>query len=1003
LSALLSPGGVLVCSSRGASGSGRAPISVFPAFPVMDDKIASPVPAPFTVGAWRVRPLEGVLECDGERRHLRPKSMDVLVLLAARPASTVLREEFLRQVWDGQFVDEASLARCVAEIRAALGDDAREPRYVETVPRRGYRLIAPVGNDGVAATPVPAAGSPEASSTAPEARPRQFRAVALVALAAIGVSAGWWHFARGRDAGRAAAAADSRPAVAILAVRNLSENGAGDWLQPALEQMLATELAASDLGRAMPSDVARLATYELSIAPDEIARPETLRRLGSALGAAYLVTGSYLGGAEANREALRIDLLLHDGANGEVIEGIVETGSIDDLSALVLSAGRRLRGRLGFGDGPANRAAGGREGIPAPPEAARLYFQAVVELRRGDAESARGLLERAIEIDPGSPFAHLTLAEAWAALGYDARAAASAARALALSAPLPAEGRLWTEARAYSLTPDWPAAVERLEALWLLTPDNLEYGLALADAQTHRGDFAAALAIVEDLQRRASFQGIAGRIALVEARAAAGRGDNALAADAARRARSAAERVDAPLVQGRAFELEAGALYDLGEVDGAGLALTRAFEIFDLAGQRREAASARVTLAGWRAEQGKYDEASRLAEAAIAVFQATGDRRSEALALRRVAGQRWRNGSPEKGKAALLRSIELSREIGDRAGEATSLGELAISYASFGGGSVSEPRELFEEALAIYRELDKRDGIASALNNLGKVALYQGDMRLAIERLEEAETLYGELRMPEGRGTAQFNLGYAYLEAAEVARAEAALRGAARIFDEVDNGRMVAASLDGVSRALLARGEVEEARRLLARAGELRAEMGDPGRIIQGDLGEAHLLLAEGDPRRALEVSRRAHDEVKRLPGAGSPGLRNSAEDTIAAIQLELGRPDLARAALPWADVLDSERELSINACNRWLLAARALGGLGDAAEARRLLDGVRDFAAPRGLDRLRLESELVRAELELADPGSGPELAELEAELRERGLVLLADRARAARPPSAP
>ncbi|MCB1034061.1 MAG: winged helix-turn-helix domain-containing protein [Acidobacteria bacterium] len=74
--------------------------------------------------------------------------MDVLVLLALSPRLTVPREVLLEKVWNGRLVEEGSVARCIAEIRAVLEDDAREPRFVETIPRRGYRLIVPVSGTG---------------------------------------------------------------------------------------------------------------------------------------------------------------------------------------------------------------------------------------------------------------------------------------------------------------------------------------------------------------------------------------------------------------------------------------------------------------------------------------------------------------------------------------------------------------------------------------------------------------------------------------------------------------------------------------------------------------------------------------------------------------------------------------------------------------------------------------------------------------------------------------
>ncbi len=99
----------------------------------------------FTLGDWLVQPsLNRVTHGETEVR-LRPQLMDVLVCLAARAGRTVTKDELLEHVWPGQFIVESGLARCVAELRQVLGDTAgQDARYIETIPKRGYRLIAPV-------------------------------------------------------------------------------------------------------------------------------------------------------------------------------------------------------------------------------------------------------------------------------------------------------------------------------------------------------------------------------------------------------------------------------------------------------------------------------------------------------------------------------------------------------------------------------------------------------------------------------------------------------------------------------------------------------------------------------------------------------------------------------------------------------------------------------------------------------------------------------------------
>ena len=96
------------------------------------------------IGGWMVRPRLSRLEQEGRLVHLRPKSMDVLVFLARRAGHVSTRAELLNAVWPGVSVAEEGLTRCIADIREAFADAPHQPAFVETVAKRGYRLIAPV-------------------------------------------------------------------------------------------------------------------------------------------------------------------------------------------------------------------------------------------------------------------------------------------------------------------------------------------------------------------------------------------------------------------------------------------------------------------------------------------------------------------------------------------------------------------------------------------------------------------------------------------------------------------------------------------------------------------------------------------------------------------------------------------------------------------------------------------------------------------------------------------
>ena len=97
-------------------------------------------------GVFELDPESGELRKSGVLIHLRPQSVRILALLASRPGQLVTREELCQHVWGNEtFVDaDQGLNHCIKRIRTALGDDAEVPRYIQTLPQRGYRFIAPL-------------------------------------------------------------------------------------------------------------------------------------------------------------------------------------------------------------------------------------------------------------------------------------------------------------------------------------------------------------------------------------------------------------------------------------------------------------------------------------------------------------------------------------------------------------------------------------------------------------------------------------------------------------------------------------------------------------------------------------------------------------------------------------------------------------------------------------------------------------------------------------------
>ena len=98
----------------------------------------------FQFGTWTVEPLRGsITGDDGSARHLEPKVMEVFVCLARRPNELVTRQELLDSVWTDHVAADELLTGAISDLRRAL-EDSDDTRYIETVPKRGYRLVGQV-------------------------------------------------------------------------------------------------------------------------------------------------------------------------------------------------------------------------------------------------------------------------------------------------------------------------------------------------------------------------------------------------------------------------------------------------------------------------------------------------------------------------------------------------------------------------------------------------------------------------------------------------------------------------------------------------------------------------------------------------------------------------------------------------------------------------------------------------------------------------------------------
>ena len=98
----------------------------------------------FALGPWTVEPQRCLIRRDGKRTHLEPKVMEVLLALARHQGSVVSKNDLVDQVWDGRSASDDAIAAKIGTLRRSLGDDSKNPTFIETVQKRGYRLRASV-------------------------------------------------------------------------------------------------------------------------------------------------------------------------------------------------------------------------------------------------------------------------------------------------------------------------------------------------------------------------------------------------------------------------------------------------------------------------------------------------------------------------------------------------------------------------------------------------------------------------------------------------------------------------------------------------------------------------------------------------------------------------------------------------------------------------------------------------------------------------------------------
>ena len=379
---------------------------------------------------WVLRIDLGELAKDGRKIRLQDQPLQILDELLSRPGELVTREQLIARLWPKGVVDfDTGLNSAVRKLRVALQDEAETPRYIETVPRKGYRFIGAIDSPAAEPAPIPppqrvaeaahaaepsvsasTASTSESSAAAgrPSPDPRSRRTYTYVAVGvAVLMLAGLTLFGLRRESAPATqtSAAAPQPAsldsrtIAVLPFRAATPGEANEALALVVTDLVRNRLATlNGVVVIAGGSTAHMADAHLDA-----------RETGRKLNARFLLQGS----AACAGDQIRTEVELVDAASGVQLWSTSFDHSVKDVAPLREAIVERVAGALHI---PAEPAAGPASAPAAINlEAYQLYVrgqQLMSNERLDDANAAVELFRRATILDPSFARGYLALGQA---------------------------------------------------------------------------------------------------------------------------------------------------------------------------------------------------------------------------------------------------------------------------------------------------------------------------------------------------------------------------------------------------------------------------------------------------------------------------------------------------------------------------------------------------------------------------------------------------------------
>jgi TolB-like protein/DNA-binding winged helix-turn-helix (wHTH) protein len=354
----------------------------------------------YSFGPFQLDPAERVLRRQGQPVALPPKDVEVLIVLVERAGRIVEKDDLLATVWPGVFIEEGNLSRRIFNLRQALGDGAGGQKYIETVPRRGYRFVATVEEQGGPSTPVPAAfvdsGPAPGGAGSGEKRRLWFWPLAVTVVLAVTATLASQHFWKARSV------SSQKVMLAVLPFANMSEDATNEYFADGFTEEMITQL-----GQLQPN---RLGVIARTSAMRYKNSQQSAAQICRELGVNYLLEGS----VRQAGDRVRITAQLIQASDQTHLWAESYEAPLTDVLHLQQEIAGRITNSLRLELLPAQ--AGAALDVHLDPEAYRKYLLGLTESRKGTREAGEKAVQyfkEAIAAEPKTARYYAALAQAY--------------------------------------------------------------------------------------------------------------------------------------------------------------------------------------------------------------------------------------------------------------------------------------------------------------------------------------------------------------------------------------------------------------------------------------------------------------------------------------------------------------------------------------------------------------------------------------------------------------